>query len=371
MSPRKARSTSGAKADTKASAKAGAKASGKSQPSAAADRAIGTAASQRIDERIESLQDWRGAALAQVRRIIHAADPEIVEEWKWMGTPVWSHAGNVCTGETYKQVVKLTFARGASLPDPRGLFNSSLEGNVRRAIDIHEGDEIDAAALQALIQAAVAENVSASASKSQRKTKANAKSDAPSEAKSMSKPKPKPDPKPKAESESTSIASSKSTARSKSKSKSTAKSGEQPPPNSAGTGAKVVLLSGGNPQIAKADGDAPVQAYIAAMPGWKSDLGKRLDALIVRTVPQVQKAVRWNSPFYRVEGKGWFLSFHVLTRYVKVTFFDGLSLEPIPPGGTPKSQQSRWIDIYEDDVLDESQFASWVRQAAVLPGWVP
>lgn len=133
----------------------------------------------------------------------------------------------------------------------------------------------------------------------------------------------------------------------------------------------VVLLSGGNPQIAKADGDAPVQAYIAAMPGWKSGLGKRLDAIIVKTLPDVRKAVRWNSPFYGAEGKGWFLSFHVLTRYVKVTFFDGMSLQPIPPGGTERSKEARWIDIYEDDELDEEQMTSWVKQAASLPGWVP
>jgi hypothetical protein len=119
----------------------------------------------------------------------------------------------------------------------------------------------------------------------------------------------------------------------------------------------VVLLSGGNPQIAKAGGDAPVQAYIAAMPGWKSGLGTRLDALVVRHAPHVRKAVKWNSPFYGAEGRGWFLSFHVLTRYVKVTFFNGASLDPIPPGGTPKSGKARWIDIYEDDKLDEVQMA--------------
>lgn len=135
--------------------------------------------------------------------------------------------------------------------------------------------------------------------------------------------------------------------------------------------APVKLLSGGNPQIAKADGDAPVQAYIAAMPGWKSDLGRRLDAIVVRAVPGVTKAVRWNSPFYGVEGRGWFLSFHVLTKYVKVTFFAGTSLRPVPPGGTPKSKDARWLDIYEADTLDEAQFESWVRQAAALPGWVP
>ena len=134
---------------------------------------------------------------------------------------------------------------------------------------------------------------------------------------------------------------------------------------------RVKLLSGGNPQIAKADGDAPVQAYIAAMPGWKSNLGKRLDALIVRNVPNVRKAVKWNSPFYGIDGKGWFLSFHVFTRYVKVTFFNGASLRPAPPGGTPKSNDSRWIDIYEEDELDKAQFASWVKQAAKLPGWTP
>jgi hypothetical protein len=116
-------------------------------------------ASALIDSRIKELADWRGETLAKVRAIIHAADPEIVEEWKWMGTPVWSHAGIVCTGETYKKVVKMTFAKGAALKDPSGLFNSSLDGNVRRAIDIHEGDTIDESALKDLIRAAVALNV--------------------------------------------------------------------------------------------------------------------------------------------------------------------------------------------------------------------
>lgn len=133
----------------------------------------------------------------------------------------------------------------------------------------------------------------------------------------------------------------------------------------------VVLLSGGNPQIAKGDGDVPVQAYIAAMPGWKRDLGARLDALIVEAVPDVRKAVKWNSPFYGIEGKGWFLSFHVLTRYVKMTFFNGLALDPVPPGGTPKSKDARWLDIYETDTLDEARLADWVKQAAALPGWTP
>ena len=133
--------------------------------------------------------------------------------------------------------------------------------------------------------------------------------------------------------------------------------------------AAPVLLAGGNPQIAKADGDAPVQAYIAAMPGWKSEVGRRLDDLITRTAPGVRKAVKWNSPFYGVEGQGWFLSFHVFTHYVKVTFFKGVSLEPLPPGGTAKSQDSRWIDI-RDDGFDEAQMADWVKQAAAIPGWM-
>lgn len=128
----------------------------------------GKSASTLIDERIEELDDWRGERLAQVREIIHQADPDVVEEWKWMGTPVWSHDGIICTGETYKKVVKLTFAKGASLDDPSKLFNSSLEGNVRRAIDIHEGEKIDAAALKKLIRAAVAHNLESS---SRRKVK--------------------------------------------------------------------------------------------------------------------------------------------------------------------------------------------------------
>jgi hypothetical protein len=130
--------------------------------------------------------------------------------------------------------------------------------------------------------------------------------------------------------------------------------------------AKPALLAGGNPQIAKGDGDAPVQAYIAAMPGWKRDVGRRLDALIVRNAPNVRKAVKWNSPFYGIEGQGWFLGFHVFAHYVKVTFFRGASLRPAPPGGTGKD--ARWIDIHEAD-LDEAQMATWIKQASSIPGW--
>ena len=299
----------------------------KAKPGAEAEPQTGAAA-RLIDERIRTLGDWRAETLTEVRRLIHEADPDIVEECKWikptspLGVPVWSHAGIVCTGEAYKQVVKLTFARGASLEDPRELFNSSLEGNTRRAIDIREGEGLDAEAFKALIQAAVAENLRSSA-------------------------KPKSPPK----------------AGGSAKFSRDAESSER----SAVT-KPVKLLSGGNPQITKADGDAPVQAYIAAMPLSKRDLGRRLDALIVRSVPNVRKAVKWNSPFYGLEGQGWFLSFHVFTHYVKVTFFLGTSLRPVPPGGMGKD--ARWIDIHEDD-LDEAQMAMWMKQAAALPGWVP
>ena len=129
---------------------------------------------------------------------------------------------------------------------------------------------------------------------------------------------------------------------------------------------EVVLLSGGNPQIAKGTGDAPVQAYIAAMPDWKRDVGRRLDALIVRAVPGVAKAVKWNSPFYGVEDPLWFLSFHCFAKYVKVAFFRGASLRPVPPGAS-KQKEVRYLDIYEGE-LDEAQFVDWVKQASKLPG---
>jgi hypothetical protein len=281
--------------------------------------ATGKPASRLVDQRIRDLGDWREETLARMRALILEADPEMIEERKWRkpsnamaGVPVWSHHGMVCTGEAYRKVVKLTFARGARIPDPSRLFNSSLDGNTRRAIDIHEGETVDAGAFKALVKAAVAENGPP--------VKAGAK------AKPIK-----------------------------------ARKGEK---------AAVVLLAGGNPQIAKADGDAPVQAYIAAMPGWKRDLGKRLDALVVRTVPNVRKAVKWNSPFYGIEGQGWFLGFHTYTHYVKVTFFRGTSLHPVPPGES-KRKEVRYLDIHVDAQLDEAQLAKWIRQAAALPGWAP
>ena len=131
----------------------------------------------------------------------------------------------------------------------------------------------------------------------------------------------------------------------------------------------VKLLSGGNPQIATADGYAPVQAYIAAMPGWKRAVGEQLDALIVKAVPKVNKAVKWNSPFYGVEGQGWFLGVHSYTKYIKVAFFRGASLQPMPPG-TSKDANTRYLEIREDDNIDEAQFMAWVKQAAKIPGFL-
>ena len=132
----------------------------------------------------------------------------------------------------------------------------------------------------------------------------------------------------------------------------------------------TTLLAGGNPQIAKGDGDAPVLAYIEAMPGWKRAVGERLDALIVRSAPDARKAVKWNSPFYGIPGHGWFLSFHCYTTYVKVAFFRGASLEPPPPGAS-KQPEVRYLDIRAGEPIDEAQLERWVAQAAALPGWIP
>ncbi|CAN5501522.1 DUF1801 domain-containing protein [soil metagenome] len=131
--------------------------------------------------------------------------------------------------------------------------------------------------------------------------------------------------------------------------------------------AKPKLLAGGNPQVAKADGDAPVQAFIAAAPGWKGDVARRLDALIVRNVPNVQKAVRWNTPFYGIEGDGWFIGFHLTAKYVKVAFFRGASLTPMPPGESTQ-KFVRYLHIHEKDLIDEKQLTSWIKQASKLPG---
>ncbi len=145
------------------------------------------------------------------------------------------------------------------------------------------------------------------------------------------------------------------------------KAAKKPATKPVAADAAPVLLSGGNPQIAKADGDAPVQAFIAAMPGWKQDVGRRLDALVTRTVPGVRKAVRWNTPFYGLEGRGWFLGYHCITKYVKVAFFRGAALRPPPPVAS-KQKDVRYFHVREGDRLDEELVAGWIRQAAELPG---
>lgn len=250
--------------------------------------------------------DWRSDTLAAVRALILRAVPDAVEERKWRDVPVWSKNGIVCTGETYAKVVKLTFAHGASLPDPHRLFNASLQGGTRRAIDLREGDRLRVRPFLALVKAAAARN------------------DATRNAKGRA----------------------------------------------TGTASSVRLLSGGNPQIAKADGDAPVQAYIAALPGWKRARAAALDALIVRTLPDVVKAVKWNSPLYGMPGRGYFLGLHAFTRYLKLAFFRGAELTPMPPVSS-KDPHARYLHIMEDEPLDESQFVHWLTQAAKAPGWVP
>lgn len=258
-----------------------------------------SSASKKIDKKIAELGDWRGERLTEIRRLIHEVAPDVVEEWKWMGSPTWSHNGVIAVGNAHKDKVKLTFAHGAALADPKKLFNATLGGGTWRAIDFRERDKINKTALKALLREAIAYNS-----------------------------------------------------------------------GSKGRAAKPVLLSGGNPQIAKADGDKPVKAYIEAMPGWKRDVGRKLDALIKRTVPGVRKSIKWNSPFYGIEGQGFFLAFHCFAKYVKVSFIRGRFLRPTPPIES-KDPDARYYHIYENDKLDEKLVSSWVRQAAALPGFVP
>ncbi len=266
-------------------------------------------ASERIDAIIAILGDWRGATLARVRQLILDALPGIVEEVKWVkpsnpaGVPTWSYGGIICTAEVYREKVKLTFAKGASLPDPAGLFNASLAGGTRRVIDLAEGAALDAVAFQELIRAAATLNMA----------------------------------------------------------------GRGPAPDPVTPAGTPRMLAGGNPQIPKGDGPAPVRAYIAALSGWKREVVEGLDALIERTVPGVRRAVRWNSPFYGVEGNGWFCNVHCLTKAVKVTFFRGAELEPEPPG-RGKDPDARWVNIPEGG-FDAAQLEAWVRQAAARPGW--
>jgi hypothetical protein len=291
--------------------------------------ATSESASELIDARIAELADWRGEILARVRDLIRKSLPDVVEEWKWRGVPVWSQEGMICTGESYKNYVKVTFAKGAALEDPAGLFNASLDGNVRRAIDLHEDDKIDARAFTSLVRAAAALNAA------------------------------KAEPKRKAQKATTT----------KGKAKAPASKGKARTAKASSGSEKPKLLSGGNPQIPMGYGDEPVQAYIEAMPGWKSDVGRRLDSVIERAVPEVRKAVKWNSPFYGIEGQGWFTSYHCFAKYIKVTFFDGASLRPPPPEAS-KDEGVRYFHVHEDDEIDEDQLTTWMRQAAELPGWV-
>ena len=260
-------------------------------------------APERIDARIAELGGWRGEKLAELRSLIHDAEPDVAEGWNSSGTPVWSYNGILLIGDAYQDKVKLTFRSGAALRDPKNVFNAGLDGNKWRAIDLYEGDDVDKTAFKAIVRQAVSYNTKQLLAK--------------------------------------------------------AKGGL--------VNGKPVLLSGGNPQIPKSDGDAPIQTYIGAIPGWKRETTRRIDEIIVETVPGVLKAVRWNSPFYGVEGQGWFVSYHMFSRYIKVTFLNGATLQPEPPG-SGKDPDSRWIDIHEGQ-LDADQLADWIRQSSATPGW--
>jgi hypothetical protein len=287
-----------------------------------------------VKERPIADADWRMAMLEHVRLLIKKTLPAITEERKWkkpsnamQGIPVWSLDGIICTGETYKAVIKLTFPKGASLADPAKLFNASLDGGARRAIDLREGDTLNARAFATLLRAAA---------------KANAKSE--------------PEAKPKANSKPDRNGARNATKASTSKS-------------------KVRLLSGENPQITKGYGDAPVKNYLAAIPGWKQKSAAHIDALIEQAIPNVRKAVKWNSPLYAAPDappSEWFLSMHCFAKYIKIAFFRGTSLTPMPPGES-KQPAVRYLDICEDGSIkqggtfDEKQFIVWVKAAARLP----
>jgi hypothetical protein len=309
------------------------------KPASAESSSLSSATAE-IDKKIASLNDWRGATLAEVRSLIREVDPEVVEEWKWMGTPVWSHEGMYVLVNAHKDKVKITFFHGAKLADPKKIFNAGLDGNKWRAIDLAQGDKIDKKGFQELLRRAIAYNLEHAAPKSKgSRASLLSKNDAASPGVPEAK-----------------------TAQGRAPSK--------PTSGKSRTSAKPKLLSGDNPQIAKGEGDEPVQAYIAAIPDWKQDVARRLDELIVRTVKDVKKAVKWNSPFYGMDGQGWFLSYHCFSKYVKVAFFRGAQLKPLPPGAS-KQEEVRYLDIRENDSIDEKTLASWIRQASKLPGMNP
>lgn len=248
-----------------------------------------TEPSTRIDQHVEQLGDWRGELLTRVRALVHHAAPDVAEAWTSRGVPTWETDRTICTGETYADKVKLTFAQGASLEDPAGLLNSGSDGNVRRAIELHEGDELHEKGFVALVR----------------------------EAAGLPR-----------------------------------------------------LLSGENPQIPKGDGPEAIQGYLDAMPGWKRDVGRHLHGLVVSTLPDVEQAVRWNSPFYGVEGHGWIISFHCITEYIKVTFFAGSRLDP-PPPETSKEEAVRYLHVHEGEEIDDALVTSWIEQASRIDGWIP
>lgn len=313
-------------------------------------------ASKQIDKLIAKTKDWRGDRLAEVRKLIHEVDPDVVEDWKWMGTPCWSHDGMYVIANPHKDKVKLTFFHGAQLPDPKKLFNAGLGGGKWRAIDFREGDKVNKSALKALLRAAVKYNAAHDVPKSKGSRANMPKKKSAKSAKRVKTAKP-----------------SKKAARPsrKSATKSAPRRSSKPAAKAAmrRTAKKPKLLSGGNPQIAKGEGDAPVQAYIAAAPGWKGDVARRLDALIVDAIPAVRKAVKWNSPFYGIEGNGWFMSFHCMSKYVKVAFFKGGALSPPPPVAS-SDPHVRYFHVHEGEPINESVVAGWIRQAAALPGWL-
>lgn len=272
--------------------------------------AKGGSPSRLIDARIESLDDWRGRTLSRLRALIKQADPDVVEEWKW-GVPVWSHDGLICTGEAYKSHVKLTFAKGASLEDPTGLFNSSLEGNVRRAIDLHQGDRMDGKAFKALIRAAVVLNRS--------RPRAAAK------------------------------------------------------PRKPGTARKAPAEAEGHAAIE--DWITHWTWKKGSAGGVNDEMRpivRRVDELIRETIPGLQYAIKWRNPFYGLPDKGWIISIAPYTAHVSIAFYGGADFDPPPPHdpGTPSVERARYVRVKTLQEAQGSTMRRWIKQAGRVRGWV-
>jgi hypothetical protein len=268
----------------------------------------GESPSKLIDARIEALGDWRGKTLSRARALIKQADPEVVEEWKW-GVPVWSHDGLICTGETYKSAVKLTFAKGASLKDPSGLFNSSLGGNTRRAIDLHEGDKIDAGAFRTLIRAAVILNWSG--------------------VKATSKPR---------------------------------KPGTANKAAADGHAAIEDWIKRWTSKKGSAGGADEEMRRIV----------QRVDDLVRRTIPGLHYAIKWRNPFYGLPEQGWIIAVAPYTSHVTVTFFGGADFDPPPPHdpGTPTVERARYVRLKTLAEAQGPMMRKWIERAGRVPGWV-